>query len=155
MIKEFEGKKLLVLGGIALICDIVKRAQQMGAYVIVADYLENSPAKKIADKAVLINALDVDAIVEFCKEENVDGVTTGFVDILLEPCYMVCKRLGLPCYLTPKMISMSTNKLDFKNTCKEYDVPVPQTYYVGGKLTEEVYSKIHYPVFVKPSCSPT
>ena len=48
--KEFEGKKLLIIGGVRLACDIVRRAQEMGAYVIVADYDENSPAKIIADK---------------------------------------------------------------------------------------------------------
>ncbi len=148
--KEFKGKKLLVLGGIALACDIVKHAQEMGAYVIVADYYKDSPAKRIADKAVLIDALDVDALVDFCRNEKVDGVTTGFVDILLEPCMKVCKRLGLPYYVTPKMLSMSTNKIDFKNTCNQYGVPVPQTYFVGNKIPEGLYSAIKYPVFVKP-----
>lgn len=148
--RELEGKKLLIIGGVRLACDIVKRAQEMGAYVIVADYDENSPAKKVADKAVLINALDVDALVNFCKEESVDGVTTGFVDILQPPCYEVCKRLGLPYYVTPKMLTMSTNKIEFKNTCDEYGVPVPQTYLVGNTIDDQLLNTINYPVFVKP-----
>lgn len=148
--KEFEGKKLLIIGGVRLACDIVKRAQEMGAYVIVADYDENSPAKQVADKAVLINALDVDALVHFCKEEGVNGVTTGFVDILQPPCFEVCKRLGLPYYVTPKMLTMSTNKIEFKNTCDEYGVPVPQTYLVGNRIDDDLLHSINYPVFVKP-----
>ncbi len=147
---EFEGKKLLILGGIRLACDIVVRAKKMGAYVVVADYLEDSPAKKIADEAVLLNATDVDAIVQYCREANIDGITTGFVDILLKPCYEACKRLGLPCYMTPKMIDVSTNKISFKDACNKYGVPVPQTYLVGGQITDDVYAKINYPVFVKP-----
>jgi len=150
MTKEFEGKKLLILGGVRLACDIVRRAQEMGAYVVVADYLEDSPAKKVADEGVLINALDVDAIVEYCKKAHIDGVTTGFVDILLKPCYDVCQRLGLPCYMTPKMIEVSTNKVAFKEACLKYGVPVPQTYLLAGSIPEALYSKIHYPVFVKP-----
>lgn len=148
--KEFEGKKLLILGGIRLACDIVRRAQEMGAYVVVADYNNDSPAKQIADEAVLINALDVDAIVDYCRTAHIDGVTTGFVDILLQPCYEVCQRLGLPCYLTPKMIEVSTNKAAFKEACKKYGVSVPQTYLIGGSISEEVYAKLQYPVFVKP-----
>lgn len=148
--KEIEGKKLLILGGIKLACDIVKRAQEMGAYVVVADYLPDSPAKLIADEAVLIDALDVDAIVDYCRAAHIDGVTTGFVDILLQPCYEVCKRLGLPCYLTPKMIEVSTNKAAFKAACNHYGVPVPQTYLIGGYISEEIYAKLQYPVFVKP-----
>lgn len=146
----FLGKKLLILGGVRLACDIVIRAQKMGAYVIVADYLEDSPAKKIADEAVMLNATDVDAIVDYCKKAKIDGITTGFVDILLLPCYEACKRLGLPCYMTPKMIEVSTNKIAFKEACKQYGVPVPQTYLVGGKITDDVCANINYPVFVKP-----
>lgn len=150
MKKEFSGKKLLILGGIKLACDIVRHAQDLGAFVIVADYYENSPAKQIADKAVLIDATDVDALVKFCKEEKIDGVTTGFVDILMPVCYEVCKRLGLPYYATEKMLSMSTNKVDFKETCKECGVPVPNTYYIGNEIPDEIYGEINYPVFVKP-----
>ena len=148
--KEFEGKKLLILGATATICDIVRYAKAKGVYTIVVDNKEDSPAKKIADKAVLINALDVESVVKFCKEEQVDGVITGFVDILLRPYLEVCKRLGLPCYITEKMLSMSTNKEDFKTTCNQYKVPVPQTYVVGKQITEDVINKLSFPVFVKP-----
>lgn len=150
MKREFEGKKLLILGATATECDIVRYAKAMGIFTIVADYKEDSPAKLIADKPVLINALDVDAIVELCDKEKVDGVITGFVDILLRPYLEVCKRLGLPCYVTEKMLSMSTNKIDFKETCDRYGVPVPQTYLMGSKVDDTVLSKIQYPVFVKP-----
>lgn len=148
--KEFEGKKLLILGGIKTECDIVKKAQDMGAYVIVADMDPNCPAKEFADKLALVSARDVDAIVKLCEEEHVDGITTGFVDILMPPCYEACKRLGLPYYATPKMLSMSTNKVDFKETCEEYGVPVPKTYVIGSEIPKDVYSALQYPVFVKP-----
>ena len=148
--KEFEGKRLLILGGFTLACDIVRAAQNMGAYVIVADYNPESPAKDVADRFELISTLDVDALEKFCREEKVDGVTTGFVDILLQPCYDLCHRLGLPCYMTPKMIEVSTNKVAFKTECNKYGVPVPQTYLVGNEITDEVYAKVNYPVFVKP-----
>lgn len=148
--KEFEGKKLLVLGGFNLACVIVRHAQALGAYVVVADYNESAMAKSIADKFVLVSATDVEALVELCKKECIDGVTTGFVDILLQPCYEVCKRLGLPYYVTPKMLKMSTNKIDFKDTCCQYGVPVPRTYFIGAKVPDGVEANINYPVFVKP-----
>ena len=43
---DIKGKKLLVLGGVALVMELVTNAQSRGAYVIVADFYENSPAKK-------------------------------------------------------------------------------------------------------------
>jgi len=148
--KEFEGKKLLILGGIKTECDIVKKAQEMGAYVIVADMDPNCPAKEFADKLALVSATDVDAIVKLCEKEHVDGITTGFVDILMPPCYEACKRLDLPYYATPKMLSMSTNKVDFKETCEKFGVPVPKTYVIGSEIPKDVYATLQYPVFVKP-----
>lgn len=148
--KEFEGKRLLILGGFNQACDIITRAQEMGVYVVVADYNEKVPGNGLADKFSNVSATDVDALVKLAKEEKVDGVTTGFVDILLEPCYEVCKRLGLPYYATPKMIEMSTNKIAFKDACNQYGVPVPQTYLVGGEISDDIFKKIKYPVFVKP-----
>ncbi|MBQ6649353.1 MAG: hypothetical protein IJM66_10975 [Muribaculaceae bacterium] len=148
--KEFKGKKLLVLGGLTLECEIVTRAQQMGVYVIVADYNPDVPARKLANQFELISATDVPALVDLCKREKIDGVTTGFIDILMQPCYDVCKELGLPCYFTPRMIEVSTNKVEFKKECNRYGVPVPQTYLVGSIITDGIYAKINYPVFVKP-----
>ena len=148
--KEFDGKKLLILGGITTECDIVRAAQKMGVYVIVADSDPNAPARNIADEFVQISATDVDEIVKYCKSNKIDGITTGFVDILMSPCYEACKQLELPTYFTPKMLKMATDKIDFKKTCEKYGVPVPKTYLVGNALTNDVLSEINYPVFVKP-----
>ena len=148
--KEFEGKKLVLLGGVKTACAIVEKAKEMGAYVAVLDYNVDSPAKAIADEGVLMDATDVKAIVSWCRENHIDGVTTGFVDILMPVCYEVCKELGLPYYATPKMLSMSTNKVDFKETCEKFGVPVPKTYVMGSDIPEDIYSIIQYPVFVKP-----
>ena len=150
MNKEFEGKKLLIIGGTKTECDIVRYAKAKGVYTIVADYDPEAPGMKMADKAALISARDTDALVDFCKQEMVDGVITGFVDILLEPYREVCKRLNLPCYITEKMLSMSTNKEDFKATCDKYGVPVPNTYFMGTNIDEDTFKRISYPVFVKP-----
>lgn len=149
MFNDLKGKKLLIIGANILECDIVRFAKAKGIYTIAADYKEDSPAKLIADKAVLIDALDVDALVDFARKEKIDGVITGFVDILLRPYLEVCKQLGLPCYVTEKMLSMSTNKEDFKNTCNQYGVPVPQTYLLSDHLDDTIKT-LNYPVFVKP-----
>lgn len=150
MNNEFEGKKLLIIGGTKTECDIVRYARAKGAYTIVVDYNPEAPAMVIADKTALISARDVDQLVDFCKQEKVDGVITGFVDILLSPYMEVCKRLNLPCYITEKMLDMSTNKVVFKRTCEKYGVPVPHTYFMGGSIDEDTFKRISYPVFVKP-----
>lgn len=61
---DLRGKKLLLLGGVQPMCEVVKEARKLGVIVYVTDYLEDSPAKKIADKSFLVSTTDVDRIVE-------------------------------------------------------------------------------------------
>ena len=143
---------MLILGGVRPACDIVKRAKKMGVYTIVADYLADSPAKKIADEAVNINAVDVEQIVDYCKRNPVDGITTGYVDILLKPCRKACDVLGLPYYAPDLLIEMSTNKDTYKRECTRFGIPVPQDYVVDTDMpVEEMAKIIEYPVFIKPA----
>ena len=117
-----------MLSGMRTMCDYVDRAKKLGAYVIVADIDSDSPAKKVADKSVYLDVTDVNKIVEFCKTNEIDGISTGFADILLMPYYEACEILGFPCYLNPEIIKASTDKLFFKKKCLEYGIPVAKDY---------------------------
>ena len=151
MFESLRGKKLLFLGGVQRACAIVKRARELGVYVAVADYNENSPAKKVADEAVLISATDVDALTEYCLNNNIDGITTAYADILLPICLEVGKRIGKPFYADELMIKLSTDKIAFKKYCEKYDVPVPKTYEISAENYRETARNISYPVFLKPT----
>ncbi len=150
MFEELKGKKLLYLGGIPRAKYVVSRARKLGIYVIVADYDPNSPAKKVADEGVLVNALDVDALEKLCKEKNIDGIMTGYADIILPICYELSKRLGIPYYATADMLRASTDKEFFKELSEKYDVPVPKTYHVSKEEVKEKAETLNYPVFMKP-----
>ena len=56
------GKRLLLLGGQQKMCDVVERAHELGVCVVVTDWYENSPAKRMADKACNVSIADVDAV---------------------------------------------------------------------------------------------
>lgn len=150
MFEELRGKKLLYLGGIPRAKYVVARARKLGIYVIVADYDPNSPAKRVADEAVLVNALDVDALETLCKEKHIDGVMTAYADILLPICYELSQRLGIPYYATVDMLRASTDKEFFKELSMQYDVPVPATYHIGKDEVKEKAQSLSYPVFMKP-----
>ena len=150
MFSELKGKKLLFLGGVQRACAIVKRAQELGVYVAVADYFEDSPAKRIADESVLISATDVDSLTEYCIENQIDGVMTAYADILLQPCKEVAERIGRPFYADDLMIKLSTDKTAFKKISEQYDVPVPKTYDVNAKNYWIKGKELSYPVFLKP-----
>ena len=144
-IMKLEGKKLLVLGGVLGMVELTKRAQELGVKVYVTDYLEDSPAKKYADKSFMVSTTDVDAVVELCNEEGIDGIITGNVDLLLPYYAQICEKAKLPCYGTYEHFMIMTDKELFKNVCREYDVPVIKEY----ENTENL-ENIQFPVLVKP-----
>lgn len=147
---DLKGKRLLYLGGIPRARYVVQRARELGIYVIVADYNENSPAKCVANEGVLVDALDVDALIAIGCEKHIDGIMTGYSDILLPICSAVANKLGLPCYMTDDMIRFTTDKGYFKNSCNEYGVPVPKQYEVDENDLMSSALKLTYPVFIKP-----
>lgn len=150
MFEQLKGKKLLYLGGTPRAKYVVERAQQLGVYVIVADYTEWNPAKGIADESVLINATDVDALEAYCRERKIDGVFSGYIDVI-QPCWKeLCERMGFACYIEDSMLKASTNKDFFKELYGKYGVPVPLTYNINKNNIEESASNLPYPVFVKP-----
>lgn len=141
------GKKLLILGGTKLSCEIIKQAKRQGAIVYVTDYLENSPGKKIADKSFMVSTTDVESVVRLIEEEKIDGVLTGFIDSLLPFYQSICEKSGLPCYASNGQFEITTNKVKFKSLCKAFDIPVVDEYSMENPA---MYEKIEYPVLVKP-----
>lgn len=150
MFENLKGKKLLFLGGVRPLCEAVNIAKSMGIYTIVTDYLPNSPAKKYADKACMVSTIDVDAVVQLCKQEKVDGIFTAFTDSMLPYCREICDRLNFPFYASKEQISLSLDKNLFKKTCRVYNVPVPEDYTDAISENKIDESKIKYPVIVKP-----
>lgn len=145
-------KVLLVMGGFAQVCDIVESAKRRGIHVIVTDYLEDSPAKRIADESYMISITDVDAIVELCKERGVDGVMNYCIDPGQKPYQKICEKLDLPCYGSKEQFEIMTNKDLFKQSCIENGLDVIPEYHPEPPYHDpDGLDDISFPVVVKPS----
>ena len=144
-------KKLMFLGGTGAMYDAVERAKKMGIGSVVVDYYPNSPAKRIADKSYLASTTDIDEVLRIARENQVDGVFTGFSDANLLPARLIADEMGFPFYATREQIEVTTNKLLFKETCRKYGIPVVPEFHVDADLKSEDLEKIKYPVIVKPS----
>lgn len=144
-IVDLRGKRLLILGGMRFSCEIVKTAQSLGIYTLVADYnkIEDSPAKQIADEAVDLSVTDVDAVVSYIKNNDIDGVFVGFNDMLLPYYAEICEKSGLPCYGTKQQFETLIAKDKYKSLCRQFGVPTIPEYDIND-------DNIEYPVLVKP-----
>lgn len=142
---NLKGKRLLIMGGMRISCEIVKKAKEMGIYTLVADYnpIELSPAKQIADEAVDLSVTDVDAVVSYVKSNNIDGAFVGFNDMLLPYYADICTKAGVPCYGTKEQFETLIAKDRYKALCRQFNVPTIPEYNIED-------DDIKYPVLVKP-----
>lgn len=150
MSREFEGKKLLILGGNPETTPLVELANAMGVLTIVSSARHTDPAKKVAWKSYDVDGMDVDGLVALAKEEKVDGVLVGVADILVPAYCKVCDALELPCYATQKIVDVFAFKDVFKTTCEQYGVHGIPEYSLDEEMKREDLDKIQYPVMVKP-----
>jgi biotin carboxylase len=140
-------KKLLILGANPETIRLITTAKSMGIYTIVTDPDPNAPAKKVADKGININGMDVDSLVKFCLEEKVDGVLVGIADRLIQPYQQVCEKLNLPCYGNQMSCDYLTNKGKFNEILPKYGLSsIPSNKLYKNQTLPEVI----FPVFIKP-----
>lgn len=144
--KQLEGKRLLVLGASASEVSLVKRAQELGIYVISTDNHLNydfAPAKRVADEAWDISWSDIDALEEASLKSGVDGVVAGYSEFRIENLIKLCERLDFPCYCTMEQLDITRDKIKFKEACRRYGIPTVKEYAAPEEVDE-------FPVIVKP-----
>ncbi len=144
-------KKLLILGSDFGTISVVREAHKMGVYVIVADLMETSPTKELADEAWLLSSTDTETLVQKCREENISALMFGASDFNVWNARKICKQLSLPIYCeSDYACRVARDKGEFKRICKEVGAPVATDYYLTDALSEEELNDVVFPVVVKP-----
>lgn len=147
---DVSGKKIAILGGTRITCQLVEAAKALGMHVTVIDYNppEQSPAKLVADEHALISVADVDEVAAYIREHNIDGAMTGYADAILGWYADICEKAGIPCYGTHEQFDIFVDKRRWKALCREFDVPTSQEY--DGETVVSKPDSVPYPLMVKP-----
>jgi biotin carboxylase len=144
-------KKLLILGANPETIRLINTAKAMGIYTIVTDPDPDAPAKKVADKGINVNGMDVEGLVEFCLEEKVDGVLVGVADRLIQSYQQVCEKLNLPCYGNQLSCDYLTNKGKFNELLPNHNLSgIPSHKLYKNQYPLFPWTRLTYPVFIKP-----
>lgn len=147
--KKWSGKKLLILAGVNIHNKVVETAKEMGIYTIVTDYLEHSPAKEIADEALMYDIYDIDGLVEWGTKNSIDGVINFCCDPATRPAQEIAERLRIPMFGTKEQVLALTSKTYFKELCRKNGVDTIPEY-----TQEDIEKgKVKYPIIIKPSDS--
>jgi carbamoylphosphate synthase large subunit len=129
---------------------ILQIAKRLGAYTIAVDNNPDSDIKKIADKSYSVSTADIDGLVKLAKSENINAVMAGVSEFNIEKALTVSELLGLPFYTTREQWNTMSNKENFKEVCRKFNIPVADEFYLNAEFTKSDLEKIMYPVIIKP-----
>lgn len=139
----------IVLGGTSPHILLVNKLKERGYYVILVDYLDNPPAKKVANEHILASTLDQDRILEIAKEKQASLVISTCIDQANSICCYVAEKLNLPHPYSFQTSLEVTDKGLMKKIMVDNDIPTSPYQTVTSVETID-WSKIVYPAVVKP-----
>lgn len=144
-----KGKRILIMGGISPMQDLITLAHRNQMFVGVADYNKGTYLKQLADVSYDIDILDTNKVIDLYKQEHYDGIISNFNDMLLPYIFEVADQVGAYVPYNKSQIKMSTDKRYFKQQCMKYGIMVPKEYSIN-KLLDQPFNDVIFPVIVKP-----
>lgn len=143
-------KRLLMLGGSTSQVCAIKKAKEMGHYVIICDYLPDNPGQYVADEFYQISTTDKEAVLDLAKTLSLDGVVCYASDPAAPTAAYVCEKLGFPTSPYESVMVLS-NKDTFRTYLKEHGFCVPYAEsYTDIEMMKSHSDKFKFPVMVKP-----
>lgn len=120
-------KKLLVLAAGLLQLPVIKKAKEMGCYVIAVDDDPKAPGMDMADKAIVPGGLmNEEKLVAIAKEELVDGVIHPCSEVAMNVMGRINDELHL-CGISKEIAIRATNKHLMREAFEKYGAPSPKS----------------------------
>lgn len=120
-------KKLMVLAAGLLQIPVIKKAREMGYYVIAVDDDPNAPGMALANKAIVPGGLmNEEKLVAIAKEEYVDGVIHPCSEVAMNVMGRINDELGL-CGISKEIAIRATNKHLMREAFEKYGAPSPKS----------------------------
>lgn len=153
-----EQKRLMILGGSRYIIPVIKKAHELGAYVITCDYLPDNIAHKYSDEYLNISITDQDSVLAAAREKQIDGIISFACDPGVTTAAYVAEKLKLPFQCSYKSASILQDKGLFRQFLIDHNFNCPRAkrYYSKEDAVNEMRINSqneqfpHFPVMVKP-----
>lgn len=119
-------KKLLVLAAGILQVPVIKKAKEMGIYVIAADGDPNAVGLKYVDKAIVVNITSEEDVLKVAREEKIDGVIHPCSEVSMNVMGRLNDELGLS-GITKEQAIRATNKHLMREAFEMGGAPSPKS----------------------------
>ena len=142
--------KIAVIGANYQYLSFYKQAKALGYEIYsFARACDDNPCWEIADHHYDLAFKDKEKILEICKQEGVQGVTTFLLESALPCMYYVAEGLGSPCN-SKECQALTANKYTMREQMRKCGVSIPAYQAIKSK-SEKI--DIPFPVIVKPADS--
>lgn len=147
-------KRLLVLAAGILQVPVIKKAKEMGIYVIAADGDSNAVGLKYADKAIVVNITSEEDLLKVAHEEHIDGVIHPCSEVSMNVMGRLNDELGLS-GITKEQAIRATNKHLMREAFEMGGAPSPKS--ILTENAEDAWKHLQNDFstdgILKPSCN--
>lgn len=119
-------KRLLVLAAGILQVPVIKKAKEMGYYVIAADGNPEAVGLPLADKAVVANIVSEEEMLEVARKEHIDGVIHPCSEVSMNVMGHINDELGLA-GISRETAIRATNKHLMREAFERGGAPSPKS----------------------------
>jgi biotin carboxylase len=138
-------RKIGVLGANKPLINFYKRARELGCEIHSFAWEDGAVCKSLADYFYPISFTETDKIVQICKEENIEMVTSFSLESALPYVYDIAQKMGWECP-SQKSRALCANKLTMRKEFGRQGVSIP--FFID---TNDVHHQADaFPVIVKP-----
>ena len=147
---ELQGKKLLVIGAGVFQIPAIKKAKELGCFVIATDGNASAPGFLYADVQAVLDVKDVEGNLRVARQYGIDGVISIVAELGVRTVADVASALNLP-GLKPEVARILTNKFLMREVFAQEGLPSPLYKKIGSVEEASAASKIvGFPLVIKP-----
>ena len=142
-------KKIMILGGDKNQLPLIKKAKELGLYVILCDFRDNVQGIALSDVHYQINTLSPELLIKVGEREKPDGILTNSEPTFISMA-ITAEKLGLSC-LSLESTKLYKNKFLMREFCREHGLLSPRYKYCNN--VEEAlgfFNEIHKKCIIKP-----
>ena len=145
-------KRLMVLGAGILQVPVIKKAREMGVFVIAADDDPEAVGLKYADKCIVGKHLfNLEAMLAVARSEEIDGVIHPCSEVAMNTMGYINEKMGLP-GIDLQTSLRATNKEKMRRAFERGGAPSPKSFgAVSFESAVLAARQIEGAIIVKPS----
>jgi biotin carboxylase len=143
-------KKILILNGSFCEEPIIKKAKDMGHYVVTTGNAPELCGHKFADEYIPCDYSDREAVLKLVQENCIEGIVSCANDFGVITASYVAEKMGWKGHDTYENALLLHHKDKFKQYCKEKNIPSPTSEVFTSEEEAIRYCELaEYPIIVK------